>query len=156
MWIAQLVGQGVGIVAGAENQKTADKYNSMVQAEQEQVAQMRADLNVQEVQRQDRYQRGQTEASYGGSGVTFSGSPMDELAFQSINDQFKQNVARFNGLVDASADEANSNLSNFLGNQAETSGYIQAGTAIGNDLINHFYTPDKKGGNGNGSNSGTG
>ena len=141
MWMIPIGFSMIEGIKSADAKAQADKYNAVVEAEAHDVAKFRADLNVQEVERQDRYQAGQTRAAYGASGVTMTGSPMDELAFQSINDKFKQGVARFNGLVNANADEASSQLDTFLAGETQQSGYIGAGGTLANGLIDRYYSP---------------
>lgn len=141
MWAIPIAFSAIEDVKSADAKAQADKYNAVVEAERQKIAEMRANLNVEEVERQDRYQAGQTRAAYGASGVTFAGSPMDELAFQSINDNFKKQVAKFNGLVDASADQASSQLDNFLAGQTQQSGYIAAGGTVARGLIDRYYAP---------------
>lgn len=129
------------IIKGGQDQAAAEKYNSVVSAENAQIAKMRANLNVEEIAKQDRYTKGEQIAAYGGSGVRLTGSPMDELAFQSINDHFKQQVAKFNGLVNVGADQASSNLSSFMEGQYTRSSEINAGSRIGSYLIDKYYSP---------------
>jgi hypothetical protein len=138
-WVAAIF-EGYQLIKSDQNKQAAATYNAMVAKENADIARMRANLNVEEVARQDRYQEGAARAAMAGSGViTSTGSPMDVLAEMAINDSFKKQVAYFNGLVNVAADEADSNLSNFLA-PSNLSTYAKIGSVAGNYLLDKYGT----------------
>ncbi len=85
--------------AAAQNQATAE----VTAAE----AKIRASTNLMEQQQANRATEGAQRADIGGSGVAMStGSPLDAMTNTYIQDQFKDQVAVFNGMVNVAADQA--------------------------------------------------
>ena len=85
--------------AAAQNQAQAE----VTAAE----AKIRASTNLMEQQQMNRATEGAQRAAIGGSGVTQTGSALDTEMNTYAEDQFKDQVAVFNGLVNVSADQAN-------------------------------------------------
>jgi len=110
--------------AAAQNQATAE----VTAAE----ANIRSSTNLMEQSMANRVTEGAQRADIGGSGVELStGSPMDAMTSTYIQDQFKDQVAVFNGQVNIAADQAAAIAAGIQG-QAAASGATSS--AIGTDV----------------------
>jgi hypothetical protein len=136
-WIGSIV-NGVMAIGSAAQQKHAAEYNMAVDANNQIIAEERSKLNVMEVEHQNRTEEGAQRAAYGGSGVTMSGSPMDEFASKAISDSFKVQVAKFNGLVDAGHDMAQGAIDQMAGNQAVLTGAANVSGLAAQYLTNKY------------------
>lgn len=136
-WIGAIV-DGVLQIGSAAQQKHAAEYNAAVDANNQVIAEERSKLNVEEVLHQNRQEEGAQRAAYGGSGVTMTGSPMDEFASKAISDSFKVQVAKFNGLVDATHDQAQQAIDTMIGNQAVLTGAANVAGTFGSYLTQKY------------------
>ncbi|MHB8414003.1 MAG: hypothetical protein ACYDB1_01215 [Acidiferrobacteraceae bacterium] len=104
----------VGVVGGIVESNAASNAASAAasnQAYQDQVtkaeSEIRAETNLTEQEKANRATEGEQRLAEAGSGFDVSaGSPLDAQFAQFATDQFKDQVAVFNGLVNASADQA--------------------------------------------------
>lgn len=107
----------------AYQQKEGADFNAQVDAMNAQIAREKGQLDATQIARQGRYQEGETKAAYAGSGVSVAtGSPLDELASQHINNSFKSQVAEFNALSEAAGYDSQAKINQFMGQQAITQG----------------------------------
>lgn len=141
-----VVAAAVAIYGAAEQgyqESEAATYNANLARINQQIANQRSQLNVEEIQKQERYQQGEAKEAYAGSGVRIdTGSPLDELASQHIQGSFREQVAFFNGQVNASQDEANANLNEFLSGQYSRAGIVRSAGIFSGYLANR-YSPGK-------------
>lgn len=134
MWIPALI-EGVEQIRGTTDERAAAKYNQMVDAENAQIAGAKSNLNAEMIAREDRYQQGAARAAMSGSGVnTATGSPMDELAWQTINDSYKQSVERYNGALAMDKYNADAALSKLTEPSME-SGVIKGVASFGENYL---------------------
>ena len=106
--IAGVMGMvGIGpdsAAAQAANVGAQNQLNAEVTAQEERI---RSATNLMEQEQANRQVEGSQRAAIGGSGVSMNtGSPLDAEASTFISDQFKDQVAVFNGQVNLAQDQA--------------------------------------------------
>lgn len=136
---------GMELVQGSQQKQAAD-YNAQIEDRNAQLAMQKADMDTESIRRQARFQEGAGRAAYAGSGVSVAtGSPLDELAAQHIQNSFKERAAFFNDQLEADNDTAQANINRFLGQE-----YMTAAMAKGASTVASFYGSKYGGGGGGG------
>lgn len=130
-----------GAVAAGNAQKSADAYNAQIaQQNADQVASV-SGAQEQAQDRSDRQKLGATAAAYGAAGVDVSGSPLEVMADSATQARLNALSIKYNGQVGANHDLSQKNIDTFMGNQAQTAGYIGAGSTLlnaGSKLVGGF------------------
>ena len=94
---------GESAASQAQNAAKQQAYNDQITKAEEEI---RAQTNLTEQEKTNRYTEGEQRVAEGASGFDVaSGSTLDAQFSQFASDQFKDNVAVFNGMVNAQADQ---------------------------------------------------
>lgn len=111
--------------------QAAGDLNAQAEWTNEQEAVIRAETNLTEQTQANRQAEGQQRASIAGSGVSVAtGSPLDAEVEQRQSDLFKDQVAIFNGIVNASYDQAQGIIAQEQGQQVASAATASEASSI--------------------------
>lgn len=120
-----------GAVASASAQKDAANFNAKVQANNAQAQGQQAQYEADRIRTRNRQMLGAARASLSKSGVSITdGSAQDVMLSSGIQGELDRSSAIYKGETGAGASMGQSRLYGMQGRNAETSGYISAGSSI--------------------------
>ena len=126
---------GAGIAAyGAYQQgqaaKTAGNYNATVADQNAEIAQQQASAQAEQDKRAAILRLGEARASYGASGVTVSGSPLDVLGDIASQSELQRQQTLYQGQLAARAQRTTAASERFGGAAASRAGALSAGAGL--------------------------
>lgn len=120
-----------GATASASAQKDAANFNSKVAANNAQAQGQQAQYEADRIRTRNRQILGATRANLAKSGVSINdGSSQDVLLNSGIQGELDRQSALYRGATGAGASMGQSRLYGMQGRNAETSGYITAGSSL--------------------------
>lgn len=119
-----------GQILGGNAQKNADDFNATISRQNAtaDIDNASADAMVQE--RQTTQALGKTKATYAAAGVDMTGSPLEVLASQAANGELARQTIMYRGTLAANQQLSQATLDEYQGSNAQTAGYIAAGSTI--------------------------
>jgi hypothetical protein len=131
------VAQGVGAFVNANAQAEAARYNEQVQQRNAQAALSQGQAQAEEQQRQGEEQLGRMRASYGASGIEFSGDALGVYQDSATQANYDLAKVRYNAQVRATGYQDQATLDGMQAQSASTAGIfdmfgagVNAGTSI--------------------------
>jgi|SRR5579859_5491217 len=128
--VASAATAAAGAIAAGNAQKTAMAYNAQQQQQASTQAQQASDAQALATERQGQLRQGQEAAAVAGAGVEGGGSALDVMSDDASQAKLNALSVKYNGTIAANRDLAQSNVDIFEGNQAQTAGYIGAGSTL--------------------------
>lgn len=136
MYAALILG-AVGGIVGALGKiqegnaaAAAGRYNAQVSTQNAARIRAEAATEIEDKRRDIRRQLGTIRASYGGSGIDFSGSPLDVLADSAQQGEWDVTKIRYKAEVAAVDEENRANLYRMGADASQTAGYLGAGASF--------------------------
>ncbi len=120
----------VGALSQGQQQSTASNYNAGVAQNNAIASRQQAAANAEAHERKARQQLGSIRAGYGASGVGMEGSPMDVLESSAMMAELDRQNILYGGELRASGYESTAGLELMKGENAVTSSYYNAGSAL--------------------------
>lgn len=120
----------VSAISGAQQQKSAAKYNQKIANQQAVAAQQEAAANADKQRRAASKTIGSMQATYAASGVTLEGSPLEVLEQSARNAKLDELNILWSGDTRAQGYRATANLEGARASNAMTSGYMSAAGSL--------------------------
>ncbi|HEV2673378.1 MAG TPA: hypothetical protein VGV37_02485 [Aliidongia sp.] len=117
-------------ISAGNAQKSAASYNAQVDQQNAQQQQGVAASQELAQDRSDRQKLGQEASAFGAGGVDMSGTPLDVMADSATQARLNALSIKYNGQVGANRDLSQGAIATFQGNQAQTAGYLNAGSTL--------------------------
>lgn len=131
--VAGLIGGGLsayGQIQSAKVEQTGREYNAQI-SEQEAGRIRESSLLTEFKQRKQLRQNvGSMVASTAGSGIEFTGSPLDVIKDSIANAELDISIGKYNAEVEAKRKEDEARLERYYGKQAVKSSYYSAGSTL--------------------------
>lgn len=122
-----------GQLLAGNSQGNAYDYNAAVARQNASADLEGAAVDSEAQDRQNVQARGKTQAAYGASGVTMSGSALDVLSDQAAQGELASQLIQYRGRLAANQQTSQATLDTYMGSTARTAGYIgAAGTLMNN------------------------
>jgi hypothetical protein len=120
----------IGAITQGEAASDSAAYNSKVAANNAKAAMDQANLDAARQRQHAAQVFGNIRASYGASGVTMEGSPLDVLAASATQAELDNQIILYGGKVRSAAFMGESSLESSRASNAETSGYMNAASSL--------------------------
>lgn len=127
------IGAAVSVVSAisqANQQKKAANYNAAMAQQQAVAAQQQAAAQADMQRRRANIQMGKMEANYAASGLSMEGSPMEIMEQSARDAQLDQMNIIYGGGLRATGYQNTAALETAAGKNAQTSGYLKAGSTL--------------------------
>jgi hypothetical protein len=139
--IAGTAMSAMGSIQQGQAQKQAADYNAQVANQNARAALDVSTQQQEEARRQGDLALGEATASIGQAGVGYGGSAAEVMRQNYINDSLNQLNIRYSGEAQAQGFRQQADLLKYEGSQAQTAGYLGAGTALLSGTAGYLGSP---------------
>lgn len=128
--IASAALSAYGAIQQGKAAKAAANYNAQIQQQNAQIARTNAAAEADQSRRETMMRLGSIRAAQGASGGTAEGSVLDVLGMTAAEGKRQEQEITYRGELQARGYTNTAQLEQFSGKQAQTAGYLKAGSEL--------------------------